>query len=63
MGKQLKIKQIKSTIGRLTKQKLTMKALGIKKMGQTVVHEYSPSVSGMVDKVRHLVTVEEIDGE
>ncbi|MEM8527269.1 MAG: 50S ribosomal protein L30 [Bacteroidota bacterium] len=57
MGK-IKITQVKSVIDRSKKQKDTMKALGLKKMNQSVVHEESPQLLGMVAKINHLVTVE-----
>lgn len=57
MGK-IKITQIKSTIDRPKKQKVTMRTLGIRKMHQTVVHEATPQILGMVAKVQHLVKVE-----
>lgn len=63
MAKKLKIKQVRSTIGRIEKQKRTVVALGIKKMGGTSILDDGPVVRGMVNAVRHLVTVEEIDGE
>ncbi|MBD3232392.1 MAG: 50S ribosomal protein L30 [candidate division Zixibacteria bacterium] len=57
----IKITQIKSAIGRKQNQKKVLTALGIHKMHQTVVHEDSPTIMGMVDKVKHLVTVEKQD--
>ncbi|MCP4632884.1 MAG: 50S ribosomal protein L30 [candidate division Zixibacteria bacterium] len=54
----IKITQIKSAIGRLENQKRVLKALGIRKMHQTVIHEDSPTIMGMVDKVRHLIKIE-----
>lgn len=54
----IKITQIKSTIDRTKRQKDTMIALGIKKMNQTVEHEATPQILGMVRKVSHLVKVE-----
>lgn len=59
MGK-IKVTQVKSLIDRSKKQKDTMKALGLKKMNQSVVHEESPQLLGMVAKVSHLVKVEEV---
>ncbi len=56
---QIKITQIKSRINCPAVQKRTLDALGLKKMHHTVVKEYTPSVMGMVDKVRHLVKVTE----
>ena len=63
MAKKVKIKQIRSAIGRLKNQKLTVKALGLKKVGSTVVHDDTPSVRGMINTVKHLVTVEDVVGE
>lgn len=61
MEKKLRITQIKSGIGRMQKQRKTLIALGIKKMHQTVVHNDTPVIRGMVDKVSHLVTIEEFE--
>jgi len=54
----IKITQVKSVIDRPKSQKDTMKALGIKKMHQTVEREDTPVIRGMVNKVSHLVVVE-----
>lgn len=54
---QIKIRQIKSRINCPAVQKRTLDALGLKKMNHTVVKENTPSVMGMVNKVRHLVEV------
>ena len=54
---QIKIKQIKSRINCPAVQKRTLDALGLKKMNHTVVKEDTPSVIGMINKVRHLVKV------
>jgi len=59
--KNIKIVQFKSGIGQPERQKRTLKALGIARMHQVVIKEATPQVMGMVDKVRHLVSVEEID--
>lgn len=53
------IKQVKSTIGRTKKQKLTIEALGLGKINRSVQHELSPQISGMIKKVEHLVEVKE----
>ena len=53
----IKITQIKSRINCPAVQKRTLDALGLKKMNHTVVLEDTPSVMGMVNKVRHLVSV------
>jgi large subunit ribosomal protein L30 len=59
----LKIRQKRSTIGRPEDQKRTVHALGLRKMHQVVVHSNTPSIRGMVAKVRHLVDVEELEDE
>jgi large subunit ribosomal protein L30 len=59
MGK-VKITQVKSTIDRPKRQKLTMESLGIRKMHQTVVHEATPQILGMIARVQHLVVVENV---
>ena len=56
----LRIKQIKSGIDRPERQKRTLRALGISKMHTAVEHEATPQILGMVDKVKHLISVEEI---
>ena len=59
MGK-IKITQVRSAINRPKRQKATIEALGIKKLHNPVEHEATPQILGMVRKVSHLVTVEEI---
>jgi len=54
----IKITQIKSRIGSPKDQKRTLDALGLTKMHKTVEHECTPSIEGMVRKVKHLVSVE-----
>ena len=54
---QIKIKQIKSRINCPKNQKLTLDALGLRKMNHTVIKEDNPSIMGMVEVVRHLVEV------
>lgn len=58
--KKLKVTQVRSIISRPKVQKLTMAALGIKKMHHSVEVEATPQILGMIEVVRHLVTVEEI---
>ena len=53
----IKIKKIKSEINRPSNQKLTLLALGLKKIGPVVEHEDTPSIVGMVEKVKHLVQI------
>ena len=60
MSKKVRIKQVRSTIKRLESQKRTLKALGLRKIGMEVEHELTSSVSGMIDKVRHLVEVNSV---
>ena len=60
MSKKVKIKQIRSTIKRLESQKRTLEALGLRKIGMEVEHELNPSINGMIKKVKHLVTINEI---
>lgn len=56
----IRITYSKSAIGYNEKQKATIKALGFRKLYQTIEHEDTPVVRGMVNKVSHLVTVEEV---
>ncbi|MGO1173760.1 MAG: 50S ribosomal protein L30 [Actinomycetaceae bacterium] len=58
---QLKVTQTKSTIGGKQAQKDTLRTLGLRKIGQSVVREDRPEVRGMISTVAHLVTVEEVD--
>ncbi len=58
----LKITQMKSTIGCLKNQIATMEALGLRKIRAEKMHDDNPVIRGMIDKVSHLVTVEEIKG-
>lgn len=54
----LKITQVKSAVHRDKSQKATLLALGIKKMQQTVEHNDTPQIQGMVRKIAHLLSVE-----
>lgn len=63
MSKKLKITQIRSTIGRLEAQKRTIRALGLGKINRSVLHNESDVIRGMIYEVKHLVKVEEVDGE
>lgn len=53
----IRIQQVRSTIKCTKNQKLTMQALGLKKMNHIVEHEDTPAVLGMVNNVKHLVKV------
>jgi large subunit ribosomal protein L30 len=57
---QVKVTQVRSVINRPKDQKKTMLALGLKGINNTVTHEDSPSVLGMINKVKHLVSVESV---
>jgi len=56
----IKVTQVKSQIGRLKNQKRTLEALGLRRLNQTVEHEATPSIVGMINKVSHLISVEEL---
>ncbi len=59
MAKQLKITLKKSIIGRNQRQRATIQALGLKKIGQTVVHDDTPQIRGMIHKTDFMLEVEE----
>lgn len=59
----LRVKWVKSAIGYPKDQKATIKALGLRKLQQTVEHNDQPAVRGMIHKVMHLVEVEETVSE
>ncbi|MFD7073221.1 50S ribosomal protein L30 [Nocardioides sp. NPDC057577] len=58
---QLKVKQLKGRVGLKQNQRDTLRTLGLKRIGDVVVKEDRPEIRGMVQTVRHLVTVEEVD--
>ena len=60
--KQLRITQVRSTIGRTQGQRDTVRSLGLKRIRHTVVQPDRPEIRGMLNKVPHLVTFEEADG-
>ncbi|MDA7566886.1 50S ribosomal protein L30 [Flavobacteriaceae bacterium] len=57
MMAKIKIKKVRSEIKRPGDQKKTLLALGLKKIGQVVEHEDTPNIIGMVNKVKHLVSI------
>jgi large subunit ribosomal protein L30 len=59
--KKYKIVQVKSQIKRPEKQKRTLEALGIRKMNRPVFINASPQVDGMINKVKHLLHIEEVN--
>ncbi len=54
----IKVTKVRSEINRTQRQKRTLEALGLRKMGQTVEHDDTPNILGMIRKVNHLVSVE-----
>tara|TARA_B100001758_G_C18387140_1_gene600787 strand:+ start:663 stop:839 length:177 start_codon:yes stop_codon:yes gene_type:complete len=53
----IKLKQVKSRIGRPKDQKRTLDALGLRRMNAVVEHNATPQILGMVNKIKHLITV------
>ncbi|GAB3200360.1 MULTISPECIES: 50S ribosomal protein L30 [unclassified Nocardioides] len=58
---QLKVRQDRGLVGLKRNQRETLRTLGLKRIGDVVVKEDRPEIRGMVQTVRHLVTVEEVD--
>lgn len=58
--KKIRVKQVKSKIRRPQNQKRTLEALGLRKLNQVVEHNATPEILGMVNKVKHLLSVEEV---
>ena len=56
----LKITQVKSRIGASTQQRKNLDVLGLKKINQSVEHSDSVIIKGMLDRVKHLVKIEEV---
>ena len=61
MARKLRITYRKSTIGYNKKQRGTIQALGFRKLNQTVEHDDTPAIRGMINKVQHLLAIEEVD--
>ncbi len=61
--KYLKIKQIRSKIGANWKAKRTLEALGLRKIGHVVIKRDTPQIRGMINRVKHLIEVEEVEKE
>jgi large subunit ribosomal protein L30 len=59
---QIKVTQTKSIIGRRADHRRTMRALGLRKMNHSVIHDDSPQIRGMIHQVRYMVEVEEFKG-
>mgnify|MGYP002683486374 CR=1 FL=1 len=60
MPDKIRITYVRSAIGRAERQKRTVRSLGLHRLGDSVEHEDTPAVRGMVESVRHLVKVEEV---
>lgn len=60
MAKTLKVTQVRSGVGRNKKQRVILSTLGLNKMHRTVEHRDTPMIRGMIKKVIHLVSVEEV---
>jgi large subunit ribosomal protein L30 len=58
---ELKVTQVKSKIGSKQEHKQTLRSLGLHRIGDSVVKQDRPEIRGMINAVRHLVTVEEVD--
>ncbi len=56
----IRITQVRSTIKRPERQVLTMRALGLRKINASVEHDSTPQILGMIDKINHLVRIEEL---
>lgn len=54
----IKVTKVRSAINRSQNQKRILESLGLRKIGQTVEHEDTPNILGMVNKVKHLVSIE-----
>lgn len=61
MAKSLKIKLVRSLIGRSKDQRVVAQTLGLKKLQQEVVQPNNPQIRGMVEKISHLLEVEEVN--
>jgi large subunit ribosomal protein L30 len=57
----VKVTQVRSALDRGRKQRGTIRALGLKRLGHSVVHEDRPEIRGMINAVSHLVIIEEVD--
>jgi len=59
-SKILRVTLVKSAIGYSKRQKNTVQALGLRKLGQTVQHQDTPAIRGMINKISHLLRVDEV---
>ena len=56
----LRLRQVRSTVGRVERQRATLRGLGLRRMGHVSELTDTPEVRGMITKVRHLISVEEL---
>ncbi|MDD2287620.1 MAG: 50S ribosomal protein L30 [Bacteroidales bacterium] len=56
----IKVTQVKSAIGKTLRQKQTLASLGLGRINQSRDHELTPQINGMIEKVKHLIKIEEI---
>lgn len=61
MAKKLKITQVRGTVKKSKRKRRTLEALGLRRIRHTVTHHDTPQIRGMVDTVRHMVEVEEVE--
>ncbi|MCB5295903.1 MAG: 50S ribosomal protein L30 [Candidatus Cloacimonadaceae bacterium] len=61
--KKIKVTLIRSTINRIEAHKRVVKSLGLNKMNSSRIHDDSPAIRGMINKVSYLVKVEEVQGD
>jgi len=62
MANKLRITWVKSSIGYTVRQKVTISTLGLRRLNQSVEHYDTPVLRGMLDRVQHLLNIEEIEG-
>ncbi len=62
-AKHLKVTLVKSAIGYNERQKRTLRALGLRRMNQSVLQTDTPAIRGMIRQVEHLVSIEEVEGD
>ena len=63
MATRIRVTQRRSAIGRYRKQRLTLEALGIRRMHQSVIHNDTPQIRGMITKISHLLEVENVEDD
>jgi large subunit ribosomal protein L30 len=60
VAQKIKVKLVKSTIGALPRHRATVRALGLRKIGSSRIHDDTPVIKGMVKQVNYLVSTEEV---